>query len=327
MTFPNFPELKQKSQDALDRCGNQKTLALIYAGGLVGSALLLTVLDFILSEMIEGTGGLRNLGTRTILSTLQTMLPILQTLALLGWNAGYTMVVLNIIRGRYADHRTLISGFNLFFPMLRAMLLEGLLYFNLMIISLFLSVQIYSFTPWAKELILTLEPMLPAMMENPSQMILDEATLMAALWDMLPMVLIFGILYLLLFLPISYRLRFSTYCLMDAPRAGALRAMAASRRLLRKKCFRLFLIDLRYWWYHGLLAIASLLPMLPLMGFQLPMGFDVTYYLCYGAYLVISFALYLLAMNRVECTYAAAYQALLEPPKENTVILGNIFDM
>ena len=327
MTFPNFPKLKQKSQDALDRCGNQKTLALIYAGGLVGSALLLTILDYILSDMIEGTGGLRNLGTRSILSTLQTMLPILQTLALLGWNAGYTMVVLNIIRGRYADHRTLVSGFNLFFPMLRAMLLEGLLYFNLMIISLFLSVQIYSFTPWAKELILTLEPMLPAMMENPSQMILDEATLLSALWDMLPMVLIFGVLYLLLFLPISYRLRFSTYCLMDAPRAGALRAMAASRRLLRKNCFRLFLIDLRYWWYHGLLAIASLLPMLPLMGFQLPMGFDVTYYLCYGAYLVISFALYILAMNRVECTYATAYQALLEPPKENTVILGNIFDM
>ena len=33
MTFPNFPDLKQTSRDALDRCGNQKTLALIYAGG------------------------------------------------------------------------------------------------------------------------------------------------------------------------------------------------------------------------------------------------------------------------------------------------------
>lgn len=327
MTFPNFPELKQKSRDALDRCGNQKTLALIYAGGLVGSALLLTVLDYILSEMIEGTGGLRNMGTRTILSSLQTMLPILQSLALLGWNAGYTMVVLNLIRGRYSDHRTLVSGFNLFFPMLRAMLLEGLLYFNLLIVSLLLSVQIYSFTPWAKELMLTLEPMLPAMMENPDQLILDEATLVAAMWDMLPMVVIFGILYFVLAVPISYRLRFRTYCLVDAPRAGALRAMAASRRLLRKNCFRLFLIDLRFWWYHGLLALAGLLPMIPLTGFQFSLGFDFTYYLCYGVYLLITFALYTLAMNRVECTYAAAYESLLEPPAENTVILGNIFDM
>ena len=327
MTFPNFSDLKQKSQDSLGRCGNQKTLALIYAGGLVGSALLLTVLDYILSEMIEGTGGLRNMGTRSILSSLQTMLPIVQSLALLGWNAGYAMAVLNIIRGRYADHRTLLSGFNLFFPMLRAMLFEGLLYFNLMIVSLFLSVQIYSFTPWAKELIQTLEPMLPAMMEDPTRMILDEATLMAALWDMVPMVLIFGVLYLLLFLPISYRLRFSTYCLVDAPRAGALRAMVASRQLLRKNCFRLFLIDLRFWWYHGLLALASLLPIVPMTGFQFSLGFDFTYYLCYGAYLVITFVLYILAMNRVECTYAAAYESLLEPPQENTVILGNIFDM
>ena len=327
MTIPNFSELKQDARNTLDRCGNQKTLALIYAAGMVGLALLLTVLDLILSEMIEGTGGLRNLGTRTILSTLQTMLPILQTLALLGWNAGYTMVVLNIIRGRYADHRTLFSGFHLFFPMLRAMLLEGLLYFNLMIVSLFLSAQIYSFTPWVEDLMLTLEPILPAIMENPDQIILDEATLISAMWSMLPMFVIFGILYFVLAVPVSYRLRFRTYCLVDAPRTGALRAMAASRRLLRKNCFRLFRIDLHLWWYHGLLALASLAPMLPLMGFQLPLGFDFTYSLFYGAYLTITFFVYGFLRNRVECIYAAAYQSLLEPPAENTVILGNIFEM
>lgn len=327
MTIRDYSVLKQEARDSLDRCGTQKKLALVYTGVLVGISLLMTVLDYILVQMISGTGGLSNLGTRTILSTLQTMLPVVQMLVLLGWNAGYILSVLKTIRRKSADEHTLVSGFSLFFPMLRAMLLEGMIFFNIAFLSFFLSAQIYAFTPWARELVGILEPVLPAMMENPSELVLDETVLMGMLGAMLPMLLIFCGLYFVLAIPVSYRLRFSTYCLLDAPRAGAIRAMAASRRLMRGNCFRLFRIDLRFWWYHGILALASLIQMLPLMGFLLPQGFDFTYYLCYGVYLTIVFAVYAFARNRVECTYAAAYDGLLEKPKDNAVVLGNIFDM
>ena len=143
----------------------------------------------------------------------------------------------------------------------------------------------------------------------------------------LPMMLIFSVLYLVLFLPVSYRLRFSTFCLVDAPRAGAMHAMHTSRVLLRRNCWKLFRLDLHFWWYHGLLAVASLIQMLPLMGFVLPVGSDATYYLCNGVYLAIVFGLYAAFRNRIECTYAAAYDALREKPKANSVVLGNIFDM
>lgn len=327
MTIRDFSVLKQESRHALDRCSGQKQLALVYAGGLVGLSVLLTLLDLLLSGMISDQGGLSNLGTRTLLSTLQTMLPIVQMLALLGWNAGYAVAVLKMIRGNYADHRTLASGFSLFFPMLRAMLLEGILYFNLTVVCFLLSVQIYSLTPWAKEVMEILEPVLPAMLEDPTHLVLEDAVLLPALRNMIPMVLIFGVLYLTVSVPISYRLRFSTFCLVDAPRAGALRAMATSNRLMRKNGFRLFLTDLRLWWYHGILALASLIQMLPMLGFQLPQGADVTYYVCYGAYLAIVFGLYALVRNRVEGIYAAAYDSLLEKPVEHSVVLGNIFDM
>ena len=132
---------------------------------------------------------------------------------------------------------------------------------------------------------------------------------------------------LVLFLPVSYRLRFSTFCLVDAPRAGAMHAMHTSRVLLRRNCWKLFRLDLHFWWYHGLLAVASLIQMLPLMGFVLPVGSDATYYLCNGVYLAIVFGLYAAFRNRIECTYAAAYDALREKPKANSVVLGNIFDM
>lgn len=327
MTIPEISALKRESRSALEHSNYHKSIALVYTAGLVGSSVLVLVLDYILSEMIAGTGGLSNLGTRTILSTLQTMLPILQTLALLGWNAGYALAVLKMVRHQQPNRSTLMSGFSLFFPMLRCMLLEAVIYFNIILLSFFLSAQIYAFTPWAKELTLLLEPVLPAMMEDPTQVVLEAAILYPAMQKLLPMVLIFAALYLVLALPVSYRLRFSTFCLVDAPRDGAMRAMHCSRMMLRRNCWRLFGIDLHFWWYHGLLALASLIQMLPLMGFSLPMGYDATYYLCYGVYLAIVFALYILVRNRVEGTYAAAYEALREKPRENAVVLGNIFDM
>lgn len=327
MTIRDFSSLKQESREALDRCGGQKRLALVYTGGLVGLSLLLTVLDSLLADRISGTGGLGNLGTRSLLSTLQTMLPILQMLVMLGWNAGYTISVLKILRREPVGDRTLLSGFSLFFPMLRAMLLEGLLFFNIAFLSFFVSMQIYLFTPWAEELMAVMEPMVPSILEGTAPVVMEDAMLLGAMDAMLPMVLLFGGLYLVLSVPVSYMLRFSTFCLVDAPRSGAIRAMAASRRMLRGNLFRLFRLDLRFWWYHGLLAIASLIQMLPLMGILLPQGFDITYYVCYGVYLAIIFAVYAFARNRVECTYAAAYDSLREKPKENAVVLGNIFDM
>ena len=139
MTIRDIPALKADARDALDRCSGQKQLALVYAAGLAGLSLLLTVFDYILSDMISGTGGLSQLGTRTILSTLQSMLPIVQMLVMLGWNAGYAIAVLRIIRRQNTDHTTLMTGFSLFFPMLRSLLLEGLIYFNIMVLSFFLS--------------------------------------------------------------------------------------------------------------------------------------------------------------------------------------------
>ena len=327
MTIPAISQLKAEARSALEQNRDQKQTALVYSAVLVGSSVLVLLLDYLLSRMISGMGGLSNLGTRTILSSLQTMLPIAQSLALLGWNAGYFLVILKLLRRQDPDRKTLSSGFSLFFPMLRCMLLEGFLYFNIAFLSFFLSVQIYSFTPWAKAMIQTLEPVLPAMLENPEGFVLDASMLDSVLKGILPMMLIFSVLYLVLFLPVSYRLRFSTFCLVDAPRAGAMHAMYTSRVLLRRNCWKLFRLDLHFWWYHGLLAVASLIQMLPLMGFVLPVGSDATYYLCNGVYLAIVFGLYAAFRNRIECTYAAAYDALRERPKANSVVLGTIFDM
>lgn len=325
MTIRNISGLKQDARQALQSCGSQRQIAYVYTAVLVGLSLLLTAGDYILTELISGTGGLGNLGTRSILSSMQTMLPILQMLILLGWNAGYYTAVLKIIRREQADSSTLNSGFSLFWPMLRALLLESLIYFSLTMLSFYVSIQLYMFTPWARELMAVMEPVLPGILSSTTP-VMEEALLMSALEAMLPMVLIFGVLYFALSIPVSYRLRMSTFCLIDAPRAGAMNAMRTSRRIMRRNCFKLFKLDLSFWWYHGLVALASFIQMLPLI-YVSPLGFDATYYICYGMYLAIIFVVYVLLRNRVETTYAAAYEDLREKPQENAVVLGNIFDM
>lgn len=326
MTIRNISGLKQEAREALQSCNAQGRIVLIHTAVLVGLSVLLTVADTVLAEMISGTGGLGNMGTRTILSTFQSMLPIVQMLVLLGWNAGYTLTMMKILRREQADPANLMEGFSLFWPLLRCLLLEGMIYFAVTMGSFFLAMQIYLFTPWARELVEILEPVLPSMLSS-TVPVLEEALMVPAMKAMAPMLLIFGVLYFLMAIPISYRLRMNLYCLIDAPRAGALYAIRTSRRIMRRNCFSLFRLDLSFWWYHGLLMLASLIQMLPLLGLPLPLSFDAQYYLCYGIYLAMTFGLYVLARNRVEAAYAAAYETLREKPEEHAVVLGNIFDM
>ncbi|MBQ3503415.1 MAG: DUF975 family protein [Oscillospiraceae bacterium] len=326
MTIPNHSELKQRAREAVNACPAQRRIAAVYTAGLVGLSILVSAADFLLERMISGTGGLGNLGTQAILSTLQSMLPIVQMLLLLGWNTGYFMTVLKIARGIPADPDTLKGGFSLFFPVLRTMLLEGMFYTGITMFAFNAASLIYMFTPWANDLMTLAEPLLPGIL-SASPPVLEEAQVMLLMEVMIPLLIIFAVLYAALSIPVSYRLRMSTYCLIDMPRPGALRAIGTSVRLMRGNCRNLFKLDLSFWWYHGVLLLASLVQMLPLLGLPLPLSFDGQYYLFYGINLLMTAAVYLLARNRVETAYAAAYDAIREKPKENTVVLGNIFDM
>ena len=331
MTIRDTAALRQHARTALENTPVHRRIAYVYTAVMVGLSLALTLADYVLTELISGTGGLGNMGTRTILSTLQSMLPILQTLVLLSWGAGYSIAVLKIARGEYADADTLKSGFSLFFPLLRMMLLEGAIYFGLCMISFYLSFQIYMFTPWARDLMEIMEPMLPSIL-NTAAPVIEEAAMIPMMKAMAPMLLIFAGFYFLLAIPMGYRLRMRTFCLIDNPRAGALRAIATSRRIMRRNCFQLFKLDLRLWWFYLATFGASVLGygdvLLSLMGVNLPFHEDVNYFLFYGLYWAAQFAIFYFLLPKVEVPYALAYDAVCpkeEPPAG--VVLGNIFQM
>ena len=85
--------------------------------------------------------------------------------------------------------------------------------------------------------------------------------------------------------------------------------------MMKRNGFALFRLDLSLWWYFLLTALASAVGygdvLLPMVGITLPWPETVSYFLFYGLFLVIQFAIYYFFGNRVGITYALAYDSLL----------------
>lgn len=326
MDIRNRSALKQEAARALARGREPQKLVTAYAGATTLIAAALTLINFWLSQQISGTGGLSNLGTRAIFSTAQTVLPLVQMAVLLCLELGYLSGMLRISRGQYADHTDLKVGFQRFGPLLRMTLLQGTLYLGIAIAAFYLSLQIFMFTPWVQPLMELLPPIAAS-----GSTVLDDATLLQATEMMMPMMVIFVLVYAAVIIPLGFWFRMSNYALLDDPRGGAMAALRASRKMMRRNCLNLFKLDLSFWWFYLLGALATVLcygdMLLPLLGIQLPFNETVSYFLFYGLYLAALFAITYFLRNQVEATYIMAYESIHEKPQDNSVVLGNIFDM
>ncbi len=304
------------AQGALDRALAPQKIIFLYGAICCGLSLVVTVLSGLLGDRISGTGGLGNIGLRSVLSTGQSVLPLLNLIVTACLSLGYHIAILSITRGFDATPRTLSSGFRHFGAILRTMLLQGAIYGGLGIAALYLSSSIFMATPWSASFLAIVEPHLDALTTTEAASVLDTETLMAAGESLIPMLWIMLGVYLFLALPIYYRFRMVDFCLADDPRLGAIHAMIKSRHLMRRNCLALFRLDLSMWWFYlGQVAVTLICygdVLLSLMGITLPWNATVSYYLFYGLSLVAQMALYYFAMNRVYAAYAVAYDALQE---------------
>lgn len=300
--------------------GNPGRIALLYAAVCAVMALLSSAVDLALSNRIADTGGLSNMGLRSILSTAQTVLPLLQLFVTLCLSLGYHTAVLRIARGEEAQPRTLLEGFRRFGPLLRATLFQTLLYFSLGVISMYLSSYIFMLTPFAAPFSELMGPLLESPDLLTEGLVLDDATLYAAAETLAPMMLIWLGLFLLIFIPTFYSYRMTTFCIAENPRMGALAAMHKSKMLLRRNRFALLKLDLSMWWFYALQTLISLVcygeMILPLLGITLTWDPMFSYFFFFVLSLVIQTVTYYFLMNRVNVAYAVAYDALQEPEEE-----------
>lgn len=296
-----------------------RMIALFYTAICAVMALVSSLLTGFLTDRIADTGGLSGMGLRSILSTGQTVLPIIQLVISVCLNLGYHFAVLRLTRGEVARPQTLLEGFRNFGPILRAVLFQSLLYLSYGIVAMYLAAFLFMATPFAKPFYTVMEPLMNSPSVLSGEVLVDEATLLAASEALMPMIWIWLGLFLLLFLPAYYGYRMTNFCIADNPRWGALRSLHMSKMMMRRNRIALFKLDLSMWWFYALQILISVIcygdMILPLLGISLPWSSTFSYYFFFVLSLVLQIVTYYFLMNRVYVAYALAYEGL-QGPKE-----------
>ena len=312
MTIHHRRAIHESAARALDRAPEARRIALIYGAVGCGLSLLATVISALLSNKISGTGGLGNIGLRSVLSTGQNVLPMVNTIIVACLSLGYHIAILSFTRGYDASPRTLKSGFRFFGPVLRALLIQWAVYFLLAIGALYVSSFIFMATPYATAFMEAMEPYISGSSLN--GLVVDSSVVYAAADTMIPMLWIYLAVVLVLILPAYYRFRMVDFCLADDPQNGAIYALTKSRFLMRRNCFALFRLDLTLWWFYAAQVLISLVCygdiLLPMLGVTFPWSDAVSYYLFFGLSLLLQLVLYWFGLNRATAAYAVVYDIL-----------------
>ena len=317
MDIRNRREMHQTAGAVLEtRRDQMQKILLIYLGIITALSLAASCVSMLLSDRIADTGGLRNMGLRSVLSTAQTLLPLLQLVVLMGLQLGYNHAALGVTRGEAVSRDHLFGGFRRFFPLLRAWILQGLMYIAAGVASLYASIYIFLLLPVSASFRETVTPLISAATGQDGIITMTEDIVAATAATVGPVLCIFAVLYLLLVIPMHYRYRLVTFRLIDHSRPRALAALRESRFLMHRNRINLLKLDLNFWWYYLLQALASVVAygdlLLPMVGVSLPMGTTAAYFLFLILSLGLQFVTFYFFMNRVTVTYAVFYGALLE---------------
>lgn len=296
---------------------DHKRLVMIYAGVTALVLALASGATWWLQSQIGSTGGLQGIGMRSILETASTVLQIGSSALLPFWTMGYVFCMLGVVRGNRMEPKDLLGGFQRFAPLLRLNLYRVFKYFILAFLCLYPSIMVYLMTPLANPVMELLEPLVYNATDTAQVLaMMDEATNAALMEAMMPWMAVYGLMFLLVAAPLYYRLRMADYILLDNPKLGAMQAVRLSTVLTLRKRMQLFLLDLRFWWFYLGLGLSMAVCYLPLMlswfGITAPLWTD---YACYGGYLVLQFGLIVAAQNKLEATWAVAYESLMQEQK------------
>ena len=325
----NFRQLKRDAAAAVEQEPKTRELVLIYTGVLIAVSLLVMVVSHCLDLAIANTGGLSNIGTRSVLASIQSMLPMGQTVLMLCMELGFLSAILRTVRGQYVSRNSLRMGFDRFWPLMRLTLLEGALYFVVIFGSTYAALVLFLATPlFSSEAMAIAE----TMVNSGGSMVMDADLEYRFLKAMLPVIPIMLLFLALLLVPLWYRLRMANFVLIDKPALGARGAMRQSRMMMRGNCRKLFMLDLSFWWYHLLSLAATAVAygdvLLPLLGVEFPWSDTVSYFLFYILYLAVQFGIYWCFLCRVTAAYALTYDVIRpKDPTSQGVVLGNIFQM
>ena len=323
MSIPSAKYLKKKASNRLQSGNDPKKVVLVYAGIAALSSLVVTVVQDLLDSRISQTGGIQNIGTRSMLTTADTVLTIAQLLLVMCLTLGYTGSMLRIARGQYASPNSLKAGGERIWVLLRTRLLQMLIMTAAAFALCFLVVNVCLLTPLSNRVIAVVGTV------SAEELLSNGLALIAFYSAMLPIILIYLVALVPLLWYFSCTYRMVDYLLIDRPQLGAFGALRESRRMMQGNMKMMFRVDLSFWWYYLLQALVSVLIYLNMVLAPFAIGLppEVLYWGTVVLYLAADFALRYFFSNKVAVTYALFYDSLCPKQEQSGAVLGNIFQM
>lgn len=323
MSIPSAKYLKKKASNRLQSGNDPKKVVLVYAGIVALSSLVVTVVQDLLDSQISQTGGIQNIGTRSILTTADTVLTIAQLLLVMCLTLGYTGSMLRIARGQYASPNSLKAGGERIWVLLRTRLLQMLIMTAAAFALCFLVVNVCLLTPLSNRVIAVMGTV------SAEELLSNGLALMGLYSAMLPIMLIYLVALVPLLWYFSCTYRMVDYLLIDRPQLGAFGVLRESRRMMQGNMKMMLRVDLSFWWYYLLQALVSMLIYLNMVLAPFAIGLppEVLYWGTVVLYLAADFALRYFFSNKVAVTYALFYDSLCPKQEQSGAVLGNIFQM
>lgn len=323
MSIPSAKYLKKKASNRLQSGNDPKKVVLVYAGIVALSSLVVTVVQDLLDSQISQTGGIQNIGTRSMLTTADTVLTIAQLLLVMCLTLGYTGSMLRIARGQYASPNSLKAGGERIWVLLRTRLLQMLIMTAAAFALCFLVVNVCLLTPLSNRVIAVMGTV------SAEELLSNGLALIALYSAMLPIILIYLVALVPLLWYFSCTYRMVDYLLIDRPQLGAFGVLRESRRMMQGNMRMMLRVDLSFWWYYLLQALVSVLVYLNMVLAPFAIGLppELLYWGTVVLYLAADFALRYFFSNKVAVTYALFYDSLCPKQEQSGAVLGNIFQM
>ena len=289
-----------------------RKLTLFYVGATMLLNILLTGVNFLLNREISTAGGVDGLNIRTTLTVVQLVLMLVVTLVTPFWNLGYTGVAMRTARNRESEPGDLLDGFYMIFPALRLFLC---LFAVMMIVCIGATqgaTMLYSLTPMYENSMADLQALLESTAGMDGAVVMDEATAMEILKELWPVYLLAAMAAIGALVILFYRLRLAEFQLVDGE-TGAIRNLLTSNRKMKGKCMAFFRLDLSFWWYFLLQAVAVAVA----YGDLLIPG-DIAFWGFYLGSCALQVLIAALFMPRVATTYALAYDEVTKEQEKQT---------
>lgn len=303
-------ELKQSANAALKAQPNVKQLALLHTGVSIAASLILSLAQYLTANAMQGLSGIGSLDRMATLQMIPVILQFLLTTLAPFWSFGILQVALQTSRGETPRADSLLAGFRSWGPLLRYMILMTITCFALMMACTWGISTVYMMTPFGMMLQEKMLPMMEQAQTDPAAM---ETLAMAMIKELWPVYLLATLGSLVLIGLYFYRIRLAPYLIMEGEKRARY-AIAKSRIAMHGHRLWWFKLDLSFWWYYGLQALAVALS----YGNYLFGNSDLAFWIFYILSLLAQLAIAWQFVGKVETAYAVAYQRLKPQPPEET---------